>query len=642
MKDILSAVVMLIAAWLVWGLGHMTLRKCGRNAPFPVCMGVGLAVLIFAGGILNCAHIARAPALWTVAVIMAVVSFLEARHFKFEPIEGRAAWIELISAGFVIIVVTGFAIHTQLPPRVFNCDDDFQRYFSHPVSMLATGTVLGSPLGGMGSTTLGAQAFLQGFVLSVLPIGYINGVDAVFGLMMLMLICAAAGWRRYPRFPGAVLGPVMVAMINPRYVNVSSLYLGGVLMATAVMLVVDEEEESGPPTLVLGVVYASLVALKSTFVFFPVLHAPIAALMLASRSRPLNEPRNRSQMEVIRWFSMVTLWAAIGVTPWIATHLPNYLAKGMIGFDEVPVANGENLDFLSVESSDYRDSFLSYSVAAGGAALVAVGAAISLLAERRNWLKRRTAMAVLAAAGTCALSYPLFMGILGAWFGYTPSLHYFIPTLLGCGIPSIILFPRLSLRLGTEALARFPLIFCALIAAIFASSTIARYEQAAQSGSILAFHKLADSDQYLAYCRYCLSPEAAGRIRELQSKTPPGEPILAVLSTPFLLDYRRNDVVYLEPCGLLAPWARVPERVRYVIWQQNASTNFGDLSRSLLNESEYSAMIDGPNMQDRTIGVRYLGFRKRLAELRAASKPIYEDDEFTVFKLDAPFKQDVQ
>ena len=314
----------------------------------------------------------------------------------------------------------------------------------------------------------------------------------------------------------------------------------------------------------------------------------------------------------------------------------------MIGYDEVPVANGENMDFFSVEGSDYRDSFLSYTVIVTGVALVAIVAVISRLAER-HWLKRRIAMAVLAPAGACALSYLLFMGILGsAWFGYTPSLHYFIPTLLGCGVLSVVLFPRLSLRLRPEALESVPVIFCALVAAIFTGSTVARYEQAAHSGSILAFHKLADSDQYSAYCRYCLSPEVAGRIRELQSKTPSGQPILAVLSTPFLLDFRRNDVVYLEPCGLLAPWARVPERVRYVIWQQNASTNFGDLSRSLLNESEYSAMIDGPNLQDRTIGVRYLGFRKRLAELRAASKTIYEDDEFVIFQLDGPFKQDVQ
>jgi hypothetical protein len=636
MKDILSAVVMLLAAWLLWGVGRFTLRKCHREASFPVCMGVGLAAVIFMGGVLNCAHIARAPVLWVLVLAAVTISFLEARHFRFEPITEKSAWIELIAAGLVIAGVTGFAIHTQLPPKVFNCDDDFQRYFPHPISMLATGTVLGSPLGGLGSTTLGAQAFLQGFVLSVLPIGYINGVDAVFGLMLLMLICASAGWRLYPSFPGAVLGPVVVAMINPRYVNVSSLYLGGVLMATAVMLVVDENEESGPPALILGLVYASLVALKSTFVFFPVLHLPMAALMLESRSRPWKESRSRPWKEVFGWAALVTIWAGLGLAPWIATHLPNYLARGMTGYDDVPASNGETLDLFSMEASDYRDCYLSYTVAVGGVALVAIGAAISRLAER-HWLKRRVAVAVLAAAGTCTLSYLLFMCVLGsAWFGYVPSLHYFIPTLLGCGIPSVVLLPRLSLRLRSEALARLPVIYCALIAAMFAGSTVARYQQALHSGSVLAFYKLADSDQYSAYCRYCLSAKAVGRIRELQSKTPAGEPILAVLSTPFLLDYRRNDVVYMEPCGLLVPWARVPDRVRYVIWQYSAFKDFGELS--LLTDSEYSAMVNGPNVQDQTIGVRNLGFRKHLQELLPSSKTIYKDDEFVVFKLDGPYK----
>jgi hypothetical protein len=454
--------------------------------------------------------------------------------------------------------------------------------------------------------------------------------------MLLMLICASIGWRRYPSFPGAVLGPIMVAMINPRYVNVSSLYLGSVLMATAVMLVVDEQEESGPSSLVLGLVYAALVSLKTTFALFPVLHLPMAALMLESRSRPWLEPRSRPWKEVFGWAAKVTLWTALGVAPWFATHLPNYVARGMIGYDEIPVSNNEKLDLFSLEMSDYRDCFLSYTVAVGGSFLVMISAAISWIWER-NWRKRRTAVAVLAAGLACTLSYLLFMCVFGsAWFGYTPALHYFIPTLLGCGVPAIVLFPRLSLRLRPAALARFPVFFSALIIAIFAGSTVARYQQAGHSGSILAFHKLADSDQYSAFCKYCLSTETAGRIRELQSKIPSGEPVLAVLSTPFLLDFRRNEVVYLEPCGLLTPWARVPDRVRYVIWQVNAFKNFGDLS--VLTDTEYSTMINGPNIQDQTIGVRILGFRKRLKELLPASTIIYQDDEFVVFKLQGPYK----
>jgi hypothetical protein len=627
----------MMAAFFLWGVGSFVLRKSGgRSASWPVAIGVGLAVVIFAGGIFNCAHIARAPVLWAVVAAAAILSFLEARRVEFKLIEGAAARFELAITGLVIAVVTGFAIHTQLPPKAFNCDDDFQRYFPHPVSMLATGTVFGSPLSGLGSTTLGGQAFLHGFVLSVLPISYINGVDAVFGLMVLMLICASAGWRRYGSFPGAVLGPVVVAMINPEYVNVSGLYLGSVLMATAVMLVVDEKEESGPASMVQGLVYASLVALKSTFVFFPVLHLPVAALMLESRSRPWLESRSRPWKEVFGWAAMVTLWAGLGVAPWIATHVPNYMARGIIGYDDVPAAAQGKLDLFSLDESTYRDCFLSYTVVAGGAALVAISAAISWSSER-HWLKRRLAVAVLAAGGASALGYLLFLCMLGpAWFGFLTSLRYCIPTLLGCGVPAILLFPRLSLRLRPEALARFPVIFCTLIAAIFAGSTIARCGQVLRFGSVLAFHKLADSDQYVGYCQFCLSEGTAHRVRELQSKIPSGEPVLAVLSTPFLLDYRRNHIIDMDPCGLLTPWAHVPESVRYVIWQYSAFKDFGDLG--LITEADYSSLIKEPGNQDRTIGVRNLAFVKHLQELLPASNTIYKDDEFVVFKLQGPYK----
>ncbi len=626
----------MVAAFILWGLGNFILRKCGRSASWPVAIGVGLAGLIFAGGILNCAHIARAPVLWVLAVGVTIIAILEAKQTRFEPVQGEAAWIELVFTGLVIMGVTGFAIHTQLPPKTFNCDDDFQQYFCHPLSMLASGTLLGSPLGGLGSQTLGGQAFLQGFVLSVLPIGYINGVDAVFGFMVLMLITASAGWRRYSSFPGAILGPVMVAMINPEYVNVSSLYLGGVLMATAILLVVDEQEESGPPSVVIGLVYASLLALKSTFVIFPVLHLPIAALMLESRSRPWLEPRSRPWKEVFGWSAMVTIWTLVAVAPWFATHLPNFMANGMTGYDEVPVVAEGNLDLFSLDEFIYRDCLLSYTIAVGGVMVVGVCAAISWFAER-NWRKRRMAVALLAAGGACTVSYLLLLCVLGSsWFGYRAALRYFIPTLLGCGVTAVVLFPRLSLRLRTEALARFPIIFCVLIVAIFAGSTVARYRQALHSGSILGFHKLADSDRYSSYCEFCLSDTTARRVRRLQSQIPVGEPVLAVMSTPFLLDFRRNQIIDEEPGGLVNPWARVPDKVRYILWQHDAFKDFGGLG--VRNTNDYAELINGPGKQDRTIGVRGLAFHNHLQDLITASNVIVTNREFTVFKLDGPYK----
>ena len=83
-----------------------------------------------------------------------------------------------------------FTIATQLPPSIYNFHDDYQKYFAYPVRMVETGTVFGSPLSAMGLQTLGAQAFLDGFVVAFFPIGYINGVDAVFGLFLCLILAA--------------------------------------------------------------------------------------------------------------------------------------------------------------------------------------------------------------------------------------------------------------------------------------------------------------------------------------------------------------------------------------------------------------------------------------------------------------------
>src|SRR5262249_48389116 len=148
--------------------------------------------------------------------------------------------------------------------------DDLEKYLVHPVRMLATGTLSGSPLSALGSETLGGQAFLHGFVLSAFPLPYVNGVDSVFGLFVLMLIAGAAGWRRFSWPFGAPLAALFVAIVNPLYVNISAIYIGALLIATAVILVADENEDASP--VLIGLVYAGLVAIKPIYGLFAALH----------------------------------------------------------------------------------------------------------------------------------------------------------------------------------------------------------------------------------------------------------------------------------------------------------------------------------------------------------------------------------
>jgi hypothetical protein len=62
-----------------------------------------------------------------------------------------------------------------------------------------------------------------------------------------------------------------------------------------------------------------------------------------------------------------------------------------------------------------------------------------------------------------------------------------------------------------------------------------------------------------------VSPEQAALVGRLQESVPPGAPILAVISTPFRLDFRRNPIYDATFAGIHAPWAHIPP-VEYVIW----------------------------------------------------------------------------
>src|SRR5262249_36494395 len=227
-----------------------------------------------------------------------------------------------------IVTVIGFTIVTQLPPDVFNIEDDLPKYFAHPVRQLQTGTLYGSPLSSLGSDSLGGIAFLHSFVLLIPPIEFINGVDAVFGLFLLMCLGAAAGWRRMVPLPGALFAPLLIGAINPRYVNVSALFLGAALMATAVLLTADEREEYPPSALVIGLVYGGLPALKPTFALFVALHLPLTAIAVSIV--------RGSVREGVLWALRTGGFAALALSPWVILHLPHYLSALTFGTGAIP------------------------------------------------------------------------------------------------------------------------------------------------------------------------------------------------------------------------------------------------------------------------------------------------------------------
>jgi len=622
MTILFAVFILVIVSFVLWGVGSAVVRwSNSRPVSWPLSIAIGLAATIFIGGLLNVAHIAYAPALWALGAMELAVAMLEISHahlkFQYDP----GAGLELASAALVIALVILFAISTQLPPKTFNSHDDFQKYFAHPVRMLETGTLSGSPLSSLGSETLGGQAFLHGVVLSAFPIAYINGVDAIFGLLALMLLAASAGWRRFAPFPGAVLGPLLVAMINPQYTNISPIYLGGFLMAAAVMLVADAPQEAESPlpsSLPLALIYAALVALKPTFAIFVLFHFAISVITASL----ISESRRRALASAAR----VIAFAAVGLAPWLLLHLHLYFYSGRGLLPSQPTLKGNDgtLNLFSTRTLFYGASFIDYTAVVILAAVVALTALLSSRSTSDPGARRRS-LAIFAGATSGVLGYVVLVVFLGKILnGYEGCLRYSVPYILGACAISIVLAAILPSS-GKTISKLFPVLATLVVCVLFLPSLVTRYSQAVRFGSVLAFGPLVQSPQYAAYNQFCLSPPAKQYILALQDKVPPGAPLVAWINTPYLLDYRRNEILDADTVGLSTRWAHVPEGVRYVLWQY--------AGEEVPTSGDYAIKASGPGEMERGIAARDLAFANHLSDSAQSAQVIATDGQFVLFRV---------
>lgn len=623
MRILLAALILIAAAFMLWGVGTAIRRlaKAPRGR-WAVSIGIGLATVIFVGGILNLAHIAYRPIIWLTMLAAVVVSINEARRscssLKQAIPSDAAARFEFSLAAFVIVAAMLFTIATQLPPCQFNYHDDLQKYFAHPVRMLETGTLRGSPLSALGSETLGSQAFLHGLVLSFAPLPYTNGVDAVFALFVLLLIATAAAWRRYGWFPGAALGALLVAVINPLYANVSGLYTAASLMAAAVLMVADEREEASP--ILLGLLYAALVAIKPTYAVFAVCHATLSAIALGSQKKHWKP--------VLAWPARVLVSSTICVAPWILMYLPTYLSRGAFRAVSSPVpgdAAGVTL-FSTVDVFD-GDSISSYSALAGLAAFVAVLALVGWMLHRTHHERTEKPLALFAGAASGVACFLFVVLYLSRWGGYHDCVRYAVPFLLGsCVIPTLMA-PSLLGKLPRALCTLLPSIGCVFLVALFVPAAIARDRRAVRYGSILEFVPLATSPDYGPYIQFSLSNEAHQQIAKYQGAVPAGEPLFAWINTPYWLDYRRNPIVDVDTAGTATPWAHIPANVHYFLWQYS-----GYATR---REGDYTSRMHSPGVgaRERVIATRSFELANLLSALAGRAQVVTSNNEYVLFRI---------
>ena len=184
-----------------WGRFATTLIGSKSTSSVAFEISLGLAIWVFIGGVLNALGLAYALALNTIFILgifffgMMVLVFLKEKKSNKQDSLQRLSFLQdkvqiskILKESIPILLIisaSSFLLVTLLPTNAFNHHDDFYTYLPRIFRMLQTGE-LGDALslGYLGSDSLGAQPFLQSFVLSSVPLGYINGFDTVYCFLL--------------------------------------------------------------------------------------------------------------------------------------------------------------------------------------------------------------------------------------------------------------------------------------------------------------------------------------------------------------------------------------------------------------------------------------------------------------------------
>lgn len=621
------------------GQNSVASLELGTGGSWAVTMALGLALLIALGGVLNLVRLAN---IWSLSVLAALgLALCVAPWIGGGLAHGLQSLrstprLEIAGRGLLLVLaltVLIFTVATQLPPALYNFGDDLQKYFAHPIRMLETGTLYGSPLSAMGSESLGGMAFLLGFVAAYFPLPYLNGVDAALGLFLCLLLIAAFAWRRPGMVPAAAIAMAALYAISPQYVNVSALYTGSALMIAAIFLTADPDEGGATASpLAVGLVYAALAALKPTLLIFAGLHGLF--MIIATL-------RTQGARDGLLWAACLSGWSLLFFVPWIALHAPHFVTSltnpVTSAEDEIPMIIGL-IDLFSTRKLFYGGSFALYSASVLVAA-TGIAAAGCHFGKKTNSPLRRSAAATAALALACLTGYLLVLLIAGPLLaGYGTALRYFVPVIIAA-TPAALCLAALHLNIGASkplrmGLAALPLIAGLMLAIAFLPGLTARLDQAQSFGSVHAFTKLATSPQYLADNNRVLSPEMQQRIRALQARVPEGEPILAWINAPFRLDYGRNPIIDVDIAGLTTPWARIggPQfgSARYAIWEYRG---YG-----VRTPRQFARQARGQGVHQRAMARRSFPLARYLQEQSQTAELLHNDGTIALFRTTASMK----
>lgn len=628
MTGIVFFLVAMLMCFSLYGWGRLFSRFLKyRSINIAEVITIGLAAIVFVGGVLNLVRLCYGLTLNCLIGTGVFLTFYFAKpQWGFH--KNRS---ELVYPGIICVfisIVIGLTIATQLPPNAYNYHDDFIKYFNHPIRMLQTGTLFGSSLSAIGYETLGGQALLHALVLNHFPFSYIYGVDAVFGLLLCLVLSVSMMSWKLNYLPISLLGIAATFVINPLMINVSAIYIGAALIMASIlvfyrMMENDFKGSAGLPyALTLGLIYAALIAVKSSFALYVTLQILFFGLLAVM-------PRIGIAVR-LKFCFQVSMSTALFLSPWFLLHLPHYIhksTKAILAISENTTLEPyiQNIGLLSFNPSFYGPSYAHYSFVAF---LIFFFSIIILWLTRKIDTGASTPLQGIASCGIAASASYFVLVALGPLLnGYDVSLRLTAPILIAA-MPVISLFVVLYLNRFTESRLKKTsiaiVVLLALVVAAFSKDAVARFMQGYENGNALAFKGLATSERYLAYNNDVLHGTVKAKMQKIQSLVPIGKPFFAWVSVPFYFDFKRNEIFDAEQAGIGNPWSYLPD-VEYFVVEYNGY--------AVPPMSVHQEDLRFPGRHERFVTRKVLSLVETIVHLKQNADILFDDGGIVVFRV---------
>jgi hypothetical protein len=184
----------------------------------------------------------------------------------------------------------------------------------------------------------------------------------------------------------------------------------------------------------------------------------------------------------------------------------------------------------------------------------------------RHDLARRGMLVALASAAAAGAASYFFWVLFGPYLQeLESSVRYSIPVLIGVCCVVVPLWAVVTARRNLALCAAV----LALLLVFFAAPMRERVGSLLHQGTQVAYiqhWKPSLIKDNIDFEQNALEGPLGAHMRALQAKIPPGEAFLAWTAAPFLLDYRRNQVVDMNMAGFSQLWGRIPQ-LRYILFQ---------------------------------------------------------------------------